>query len=158
MTDITKQIEQKLMPTEWHHFPDAPCMLYATALITTSNTYSAKVKIMDSQNKVIGKLELQPSSGTTSILLGQFEMPTPTPANPVYPITIESEITANTEFDNKAGAQQSSGYKSANLPVLPKMQTPICFEVSNYCNDADSNNDWNDCVLTYQLFSSLKNT
>jgi hypothetical protein len=31
---------------------------------------------------------------------------------------------------------------------------PICYEATIFCNDEGDDNDWNDCVLTFQLYNA----
>lgn len=150
MSNTTHTVSQTIYPVEWTSSSAAPnYVLYATSLITTVFAFSSSVSVTDIQGNDLGTLTLPNTTGFTSVYLGTLTIPAPTTANPVFPITLSSAITCNTTFEHVAGNQHAGGSKLHGGSLVP-----ICYETSTFCNDSGSDNDWNDCVLTFQLFNS----
>ena len=138
-----------LYPISWLGSISPNFVLGTSATITTGNTFSAVITFTNTDNNPVGnQITLSPTSGNQVIGLAMqtFEITD-------FPITISSAITCNTPFGICSAEQEPLGIKVINSNTVP-----VCYQSTVFCNDnannPNSDNDWNDLVLTFQLYNS----
>lgn len=146
-----QNVTSQLYPVEWLPYDsstDGQIVLALTALLTTGNSFGANIDITSAGGTFSNTVTLSYQSGFTSVYLGMVQIPAPSSSDPIYPLTISADISCSTSFTYVASSQHAIGQKvqGGNTEVLS-------YQAGVFCNDVGSDNDWNDLVLTYQLFS-----
>ena len=143
----TKTINSKLDPLEWENAPKI--VLYGTVLRTTGNQFGATITIKNASGTTLKVFDIGPSSGFESKFIGDIT----TIQRSDFPLEISSEITCSTDFDYSNAPQTSLGLKR-----IGGKDIPVCYQSTLFCNDnlnnPDKDMDYNDFVLTWQLYNS----
>ena len=143
----TQTLTSKLQPTKWDNQPKM--VLYGTYLITTVFDFSAEVTITSALDEVIGTFSIPKKSGFDGGYIGELTIPQDTK----FPLIINSKITCSTDFDYSIADQVALGTK-----VIKDKRYPVSYQATQFCNDnlKDPNRDmdYNDFVLTWQLYNS----
>ncbi|CAM1372776.1 hypothetical protein [Tenacibaculum xiamenense] len=144
----TQTITSKLSPVEWNFEPNT--VLYGTVLRTTDKQFGATIKIENHKGDLIESFSLKSSSGFESNFIGSVDI---TDASD-FPLIIKSTITCSTDFECVNAPQTHLGLK-LNKKGTP---VPVCYQSTLFCNDSLNDTkkdmDYNDFVITWQLYDS----
>jgi hypothetical protein len=139
----TSTFSSIMNPIEW-----APgqtnYVLGITGLVTSAYTFGASITITD--NSLPPNTWNYNQSGITGF--AGIPGSVITLNNVTLPITISGTITNNSNVSNQSTTNQHALGSKGNNGV------PACYQVSNFVNDAGTDNDYNDLVMNFQLFCS----
>jgi len=144
-----KKLSTKIYPSSWEGTTKPHYVLSGSASVATGATFGADVSIVNKRGNTIFTKSISGFTGYDVKYLGGLAVL----SLDDFPITINSEIQCNSDFDTIIVGQIPLGLKEESGE-----QVPGCYQSSIFCNDSiktpGHDTDFNDFVLNWQLFSN----
>lgn len=149
MGDYNATVTTSIYPNEWIDQKKLKGLFFISyGLITTGYTASANIRVSSANGEVKFAFNVPEKTGADAFFIGKGDLVSSQDPAALFPLKIEADISYNSSFNSVSGPQVALGSK-----ISDGVLTPVSYLNNIFVNDAGGDNDWNDLVLSFQLFS-----